>query len=449
MVAVVIASGEAFAAEREQAARYFTAAEIDDSKAYSSPLYWKFAIDWVWTLVFTVLVLGLQLNRRLKVRCEAAAARLAPRLAGSKVLVRIGAALTRLWGDESWGGAILFVSSYLCLVTLIHLPEGFFFEWVYERAHGLSVEPLGRFFWDQLKGFLVTLLAISSLAFGLFGLARRRRDWWLLLGVPCGVLMLGAGLLDPYRTRLYFDYVPVPEGEVKQKIVAVLKKADVEYEGVYGLKVNDVTKRTNAYIVGEGPTRRIVLFDTLVEAMTADEVANAVAHEIGHLRDKSPGRPLVASVVLLPYLWLMALFMRRLGRSGKLGFDGDRDVASLPAAFFFVWLVNSASAPVSSAYSRHLEYRADEYALTLLKDPATFRSMMVKLARTNRGDPLPPDWAVFMVASHPPVLARIENIERFAAEHGIALAAPTPELFLTKGTSVDFTKPKPPAIATP
>jgi STE24 endopeptidase len=413
----------------EQVLRYFTAEEIARHDEYVRPLYSLWAIKQVWWLLFTLVFLLLQLNRKLKVRSDRLAARLAGPLGKLGALRRVGGVLTKLWGDATWGGAMVFVAAYLAIITLIDLPTDFYFGWVRERQHGLSVETFGRWSWDSTKGFVISVATFSTLAFGLYGLARRRRNWWLLLGAPCAVLLLGAGLLDPYRVQVYRDYEPLPDGPAHEAILRTLEKAGVEHEGVFQLKMRDTTRRVNAFIAGQGPTRRIVVWDTFIAAMTPGEVANAVGHELGHLRDRSPGRLVFASLCLVPYLWFIAVALRRLGRRGRLGFDGDRDVASLPAVLLLVWCVTTALNPIGGAYGRYLEHRADRYALELLEQPESFRSMMVKLASLNMADLHPPAWVVLLLASHPPTIERIERAEQFAREKGIAMAEPMPELF--------------------
>lgn len=403
--------------------RYFSADVVRAHDAYKAPLRWHWAVTQLMTLGFFAAFLGLRLNRRLKERCDRAAAPLGSRLG------RFGAVLTRLWGDAGWAGAVLFTVAYLLIAFAISLPGDFYFGWVYQRAHGTSTESLGRYWWDAGKSLFVNALLMAALAFGLFGLARRRRDWWLLLGVPCAVLFLVlGGVLDPLFTQIYYAHEPLPEGPHKERIGVALRAAGVEYEGIYLQKMGEVTRSLNAYLMGDGPTRRIVLYDTLVQALTPAEAASAVAHEAGHLRDRSPGRLVFAAASVVPLLAALAFLLRRLGRSRRLGFEDDRDVASLPMIYLLWWLLGLAAGPVSSAYSRHLEERADGYALALLAEPEAFRSMMVKVARSHLVDLHPPlFWR--LLSDHPPVMERIRAAEAFAVRAGGALPEPRPEAF--------------------
>ena len=410
--------------------RYFTAEAVARHDAFVRPLYWNRLLDQVLTVGFVAVFLGFQLNRRLKARCEAVTARWAKTLGKSTRLARVGGVLEKMWGDSTWSGALLFTMAYLAIQIALNLPLTFYFGWLYEHQHGTSVESLPRWCWDVCKGLSSEALALSALVFGMYGLARRRANWWLLLGVPSAILMLIlGGVFDPIRQQIYYKHERLAEGPTKAAIVRALGKAKVEYDDIYVEKHSDLTRRTDAYIAGEGPTRRIVLWDTVVKAMTPDEAANAVAHEVGHLRDHSPGRLFFASLALVPLLWAVARILRGLGKKGRLGFDSDRDVASLPMIFFLLWLLNMITGPISNAYSRLLERRADTFAFELLEEPEPFRSMMVKLARTNLADVHPPWLWALLASSHPPVMERIEAAEEFARRKGIAMSVPTPESF--------------------
>ena len=259
------------------------------------------------------------------------------------------------------------------------------------------------------------------------------RPWWLLLGVPCSVLMLGAGFLDPYRTQLYRDYEPLPAGEVREAVTRTLDKAGVEYEDVMVLKMREISTRVNAFIAGQGPSRRIVLYDTFIAAMTPDEIANAVAHELGHLRDRSMLRTALSAALLTPLLWLVAWLLRAMGRRGRFGFDDDRDVRSLPAIMALLFVLGALQAPVANAHSRMMENRADDYALELLAQPEAFRSLMIKLALINAADLHPPLWMQIQWKTHPLVIERVRRAEAFAASRGIELLPSEPRRFALPG----------------
>jgi STE24 endopeptidase len=409
---------------------YFTAEQITRADEFVAPLRLNWACGELVTLVFFAVFLGFRLNRRLKLWCEARAARWGVWLVQFRVPAAVGRVLGRMWKDGTWGGALLFALTYLAIQFALSVPGDFYFGWLWEQRHGTSVSSLGRWAWDVAKGLASEATVLSMLVFGAYGLARWMRRWWLVLGLvsAAGIFAVG-GLLDPLNEQLYYQHQRLPDGPTKERVAAALKKAGVEYDDIYQQKVDDVTRRTNAYIAGEGPTRRIVLFDTLVKVMTPDEAANAVAHEVGHLRDHSPGRLAMAAACALPLAACLAWVLRRLGRTRRLGFEDDRDVASLPFVFLVSWLLSVVSGPFGNAYNRALERRADAYAFELLEQPAAFRSMMVKLARTNLADVHPPLWVRTLFSGHPPVMERIGAAEQFARARGIPMGEPQPADF--------------------
>lgn len=407
---------------------YFLDETVQRFDAYLWPGYAMAIVENAISLAFFAALLFLTLNDALMRRCLGLAATFGRRVT-SPAARKFGEVLTKMWGDSTWAAAILFVVAYLVIERLIFFPGSLYFNWVREHQYGYSVQPLSSFMWDWTKGLFFSAVSMSALVFGMFGLARRTRRWWLLIGVPCSFLMLGAGFLDPYRTQLYRDYESLPAGPVREVVTRTLGKAGVEYEDVVVLKMREVSTRVNAFIAGAGPSRRIVLYDTLIAAMTPDEIANAVAHELGHLRDRSLVRAALSALLLTPLLWLVAFLLRAMGRWGKLGFEDDRDVRALPAIMALLFLLGALQAPLANAHSRALERRADDYALELLGQPEAFRSMMVKLALINAADLHPPLWMQVQWKSHPLVIERIQRAEAFAEARGVELATPTPQRF--------------------
>jgi STE24 endopeptidase len=412
----------------EQLRPYFFDETVQRFDAYIWPAYAMAFVENAIQICFWAALLLFTLNASLMERCLCFTESLGRRITSER-LQRLGAVLSKVWGDSTWAAAILFVLAYLAIEQLLFLPSSFYFGWVREHQFGFSVQSLPSWLWDWTKGFVFHAISMSALVFGLFGLARRHRKWWLLLGIPCSILMLGAGVLDPLRTKMFRDDEPLPTGPVREAIVATLTKAGVEYEDVRVLKMREISTRVNAFIFGVGPSRRVMLYDTLIAAMTPDEIANVVAHELGHLHDRSLVMNLVGSLLLTPLLWFTAWLLRALGRRQRFGFDDDRDVRALPAIFAFLFALGAVLGPIQAATSRYRENRADDYALDLLQKPEAFRSMMIKLALINAPDLHPPLWMQFQWKTHPLVIDRIGRAEAFAKARGIGLTAPTPEHF--------------------
>lgn len=390
----------------------FTAAELAEVKAYHAPHYTWTAIADAFRLLLLFLTLR-YLVRPLYAAAQRSAAWLDVRLALTRALPVVRAvpsAMDKLWGMKGWGTALLFAFYDLLLSTLLLLPLNIYFGYVLEHRHGLSTHTPASYAWDYVKEMGAETVAISALAFGLYGLARRLRKWWLVLGIVAGVAMFGAALLDPFRAQVFYDQTALPAGPLRDRIFALMKQANVDFKDVLVEKSSVATKKIQAYFAGQGPTRTIVVNDSLLAVMNEDEVAAVVAHESGHVQqNRWPGR-VMSFFAVIATLYFVHRLMAWAARRKFWGVDSYADIRTLPMVSGLVFLVISYSAPVAGYFSRQRELSADDFGIQLTGDPAAFASMLVKAARANKMDPTPPWWVVWRGWSHPPMGERLERV---------------------------------------
>lgn len=392
----------------------FTASELAEVKAYHAPHYaWSATAD-----AFRILLLFITL-RYLVRPLYRAAEKTAPILGNWFKFVRrvpvlraVPAALDRLWGDSGWGVALLFAFYDLMVGALIMLPLNIYFGYVLEHRHGLSNYTPLSFTWDYVKEMAGEVVATSALAFGLYGLARKLKNWWLVLGLIAGAFVMFAGaIVDPYRAQVQFDQTPLPPGPLRDRISETLKKADVDFRDVLVEKTSVATKKVQAYFAGQGPTRTIVLTDSLIAALNEDEIVSVIAHESGHVQENRwPGR-VMSFFGVLAAMYFVHRLMAWSARRKFWGADQYADIRTLPMVSAVVLMVISYSAPIAGYFSRQRELRADRFGIELTNDPAAFQSMMIKVARVNKADPTPPWWVVWRGWSHPPVSERLQKAE--------------------------------------
>ena len=410
----------------------FTPEQLAEIKAYHLPHYIQSAVGPLLYLGVLLLLLGV-LVRPLYRLAEASAAGLAQRLGmlrTAPVLRVVVQALERLWGEPGWGAAILFALFVDLFIQLVHAPLNIYFGYVLEHRYGMSAYTPLRFAVDLLKAITVEGLATVTIVLGLYGLARRVKRWWLVLGIPSAVLLLVASALDPYRGQLYFEQTPLAPGPLRTRITELMARADVPFQDVRVEKTSVASKRLQAYFAGQGPTRTIVLNDVILQELSPEELLAAVAHEAGHVQEsKWPGR-IASSVALLGLLFLIDRMLRLAAARGWFGVSRPGDVRTLPLLWLVVWLVFFLAAPLSGVFSREREREADRYALRLTGDPAAFRRMLVKAARVNKMDPEPPRWVVLKGYSHPPIGERLA-------------ALPSPETRAPGGPPPALTTPTP------
>ena len=251
--------------------------------------------------------------------------------------------------------------------------------------------------------------AIGALLAGLgagaaVGLMRRMpRGWWApgaVVVVAFGVASVYAGpvVLDP----LFNTFKPLPAGQVRDDVLELAERAGVDVGEVYSVDASRRTTAANAYVAGLGKTKRVVLYDTLLENFERDEVRLVVAHELAHVHHRDVPNGLLYLAIVAPFgLFAVAQLTRRLTPGGEPG------PAALPALALGLVVMTTTITTISNQLSRAVEARADSYALTLTGEPEPFISFERRIALRNLSDPDPPDWQTFLLATHPPTLERI------------------------------------------
>ncbi len=384
----------------------FTAEQLAEIKTYHSVRYVAVAVN---TVVWPV-ALGAFAKygaAPLYAWCERRTAR-----SSKSDLGPVGRALGRVWRGPGWAPALLFGVALLTLLTAAYLPVDFYFGFVREHDFGLSTESVGQYLFGEAKEFALSGFAVSALAFGVYGLARRLEAWWWLVGAASAVLMLLATSVDPYRSRLHFEQAPLHDEVLRPRIDALMARAGVDVGDVLVEKTTEKTVRLQAYFAGQGATRTIVLNDALIAALTTDEVLAAVAHEAGHVHESRWLGRVGSVVTLFAFLWLVEWVFRRSARRGWFGVTERADIRTVPLVLVLFDLGVMLGAPLSGWQSRQRELAADAYAVSLTHDPTSFRSMLVKAARINKFDPDPPAWFVYRGLTHPPISERLAKLDR-------------------------------------
>jgi STE24 endopeptidase len=227
--------------------------------------------------------------------------------------------------------------------------------------------------------------------------------------------MLLSFVLPVIVEPIFNRFTPMPDGPQRTQLIAL---ADTDGVPVRDVLIADASRRTravNAYVSGFGPTRRIVVYDTLLTEATPDEVAGVVAHELGHAKDNDvlTGTVLAALQAALGViaLYLLGSFTPLLRLAGVDGIGQPRAIALLVALGALAGL---AAGPTQALVSRRIEARADAHAMALTGDPASFEAMQLRLSTVNLSDPDPPTWEYVMTASHP------STVERMAAARAYA-----------------------------
>jgi STE24 endopeptidase len=238
---------------------------------------------------------------------------------------------------------------------------------------------------------------------------RYPRSWWLPAAagsVGFGALLaaLAPVVLDP----LFNHFTPLPEGRTRSDVLELARAAGVTVGEVYSVDASRRTTAANAYVTGLGPTKRVVLFDTLLDRYGRDEIRGVVAHELAHVRHRDVPRGVLYAAIVAPGC---ARAVQRL----SWVFSPERGTpATLPALALAAALVGAPIGMIGNRLSRAIERRADTYALELSQAPQAFVSFERTAALQNVADLAPPRWVTALLSTHPPTAERIGAALAFA-----------------------------------
>ena len=305
------------------------------------------------------------------------------------------------------------------LLVVVSLPLA---AWRHDRAYdvGLSTQTWGPWLGDVAKSAgIEAVLAAAGGAVALAVVRRFPRRWWIpgsAIVVAFGVvtIWLWPVLIDP----VFNDFDPLPRGRLRSEVLELARKADVKVGEVYRVDASRRTTAVNAYVGGIGPTKRVVLYDNLIDDFPPDQVRQVVAHELGHQKHRDLYRGLLWLAIVAPAgVYLAQRLAEAFGRREGLGDPGRRPGPSaLPAIALAVSIVSLAVGSASNVLSRQVEARADAFSLELTRDPAAHIALERELAERNITDPDPPAVFQALFGTHPTTVDRIGIGEAWARE---------------------------------
>lgn len=307
--------------------------------------------------------------------------------------------------------AMVYIAIFTVVVSILDFPLTYYSGFVVPHQFDLTDQTFSAWMVEQLKGLGIGIV-IGSLvgALALLGIRRIKR-WWLALwigSVPLILLMvvIQPVVLDPVFNR----FEPLRNAQLRQKLLDLASRAGIEGGRVYQVDKSKQTKTLNAYVNGIGPTKRIVMWDTLLAEMTEDEVLAVMGHEMGHyvLKHMWKGLGFTLAGAIVVFFLGQKLHDRGLARWGaRWGVTGPGDPASVPWLLLLLLGFSFFLSPVGAAFSRHLEHQSDMFSLELTHLNEPMASAFVKLAENSKRDPRPHPFIKFWRYSHPPISERI------------------------------------------
>lgn len=335
---------------------------------------------------------------------------------GSRLVRRVAQPFGGHWVTQAALGGILLAA----FAELVALPFEVHNEQVFRRF-GTSTQTWRTWGVDLAQNAALRFVVTAVVLVCFFGLVRLApRTWWAWSGLAGALLVVGVSFAYPVVVEPLFNrFHPLPAGSTRTALLDLAHKDGVRVSQVL---VADASRRTtslNAYVSGFGSTRRIVVYDTLLETSTPEQVRLVVAHELGHAKRNDVLNGTIVGALGVAFACCVGYLL--LTSRGLTRRSGIRDIADTRAVALVLFLVAAGTlvaTPLESIISRRVEARADVHSLDLTRDPGGFRDMQVRLSLSNLSDlnPNPVTYTIF--ADHPTGPERIALARDWARRHG-------------------------------
>ncbi|MHB8157488.1 MAG: M48 family metallopeptidase [Desulfocucumaceae bacterium] len=311
-------------------------------------------------------------------------------------------------GGNYWGSILLFFVTLWLILQLVNLPFLFFSSYYWQHQWGFSTQSLWSWWADYLKGSGLEL-TLSSLGVILFFWITGRwpRTWWLAGTIFFSAWLLIQSYLWPVVVSPLFNrFVPAKDPAIISMVRDLSQKANLPVDQVLIMDASKRTTMANAYFTGLGSTKRIVIYDTLLENYPMDQVKAVLAHEMGHWVRGHINRGLAMGIAGALLLWSL-LFMLLKGMNSS----GPFPPHILAVALLFLMLASFVTTPLQNYISRGMEREADRASVVLTGDVGAAVRLEVDLAVKNLSDVSPPPFIEWYSYSHPPAPERIAIIK--------------------------------------
>lgn len=325
------------------------------------------------------------------------------------------AALHGFWSAQfsglAYGLAMIFSVAFIS--GAVELPLSFYSQFVVEARHGFNRMTPALFVSDLIKQILLGVaIGAPVIAVVLWLMDAMGERWWLwvwLFWSAFNLLMLF--IYPTWIAPLFNKFTPLPEGEAKTRIEALLERCGFRSNGLFVMDGSKRSAHGNAYFTGFGDNKRIVFFDTLLARLTPSEIEAVLAHELGHFRKKHIAQRIALMFAgSLAFLWLLGQLLDAPWFYAGLGVPAQSTALALILFFLVVPVFLFPLAPLSSRWSRRHEFEADAYAAEHADADELVRAL-VKLYDDNASTLTPDPLHSLFHDSHPPAAQRIAQLK--------------------------------------
>ena len=310
--------------------------------------------------------------------------------------------------DSYWLKAIVFVDLFIIINWILTLPFELYSTFKLNKKYEFSNITPALFIKDTIKTGVLFLVFGSAVIAGISFIINNFPSWWIFGFVFIFAVIILINMLYPViRDKMFDKFEKLKDKELEEKIEKLLDEVGFKSSGVFSVDASKRDNRLNAYFGGLGSTKRVVLFDTLVEKLTHNELLAVLGHELGHFKNGD----ILKNIGIMGFV--MFVFFAIFGNLSDELFLG-LNLQNEPYAIITVFLIFSPILsfflmPLISLISRHNEYAADSFGSNLATKEDLVTALL-KLANENKSFPLSHPLYIFFYYSHPPLIERFKEL---------------------------------------
>tara|TARA_B100001175_G_scaffold317852_1_gene336939 strand:+ start:3550 stop:4785 length:1236 start_codon:yes stop_codon:yes gene_type:complete len=312
---------------------------------------------------------------------------------------------------------VVYILILLLGMMFMGIPFSYYSTFVIEESYGFNKSTKSIFWMDFLKSMLLSFLIGIPILMAIlwFFESLGSMAWVVAWGFLIFVQLILVYIAPSFIMPLFNTFEPLEDGELKTKLEAYSLEHNFSFEGIYKMDGSKRSSKSNAYFTGFGKQRRIVLFDTLIEKHSADELLAILAHEMGHYKLRHIHKSLALSVVTSGLmLFLLSLFLNNVLLAEAFGMESVSIYSSLIFFGFLFQPIEAVIGVLSNYLSRKHEFEADAFAVRTTALPDAMIGGLKRLSVDNLSNLEPSYLKVWVDYTHPPVLQRINAIRKLA-----------------------------------
>ena len=308
----------------------------------------------------------------------------------------------------------LYTAIFMLAYTILTAPLTYYQGFVLPGRYGLRTQSLSGWLSDQFKGLVLSLVfSVVVIEVIYLLLATQPQTWWIWVAIIALFFsVILANLAPVLLLPLFYKMTPMPEGELRARLLAMADRAHTKVRGVYVMGMSQKTTEGNAALMGLGNTRRIVVGDTIIRDFAPDEIEVVLAHELGHHVHNDIAKLITIQTALtVGGLALVNWGLHAAVADSAFGLHGLADIATLPILVTLLGVYSFVTGPLGNTYSRIVERQADQYALDTTRDPAAFSRAFYRLANQNLAQMNPNPVIEALFYDHPAIGKRLRHAE--------------------------------------